>query len=103
MRVTLREGGALPWRREKHHLLLGRPPPSRLPARTVPDKPISCVERCTQRSRAKYGRLSARNAVSRQKRACCIKGQPMTPGNIRLWPHAHESHTTNATAHNLAL
>jgi|SRR5215813_6892210 len=45
-------------------------PPSRLPA-TVGDKPISCVERCTPRSRARYGGLSARIAVSRRKRACC--------------------------------
>jgi hypothetical protein len=61
---------------KKHHLpMLGRPPPSRSSARTVGDKPISCVERCTQRSRARYGRLSARIAVSRPKRACCIKGK----------------------------
>ena len=49
-------------------------PPSRLPA-TVGDKPISCVERCTPRSRARYGRLSARIAVSRRKSACCTKDQ----------------------------
>jgi hypothetical protein len=53
--------------------MLGGPPPSRLPARTVGDKPISCVERCTQRSRPRYGRLSARIVASRQKRVCCIK------------------------------
>ena len=59
---------------KKHHpRMLGRPPLSRLFAQPAGAEPISCVERCTQRLRARYGRLSARIAISRQKRACCIK------------------------------
>src|SRR6476469_3022955 len=82
-RVPIAEGGrsriathTLTRRRDpvaqKKTPMLGRPTPSRLLARTMGDKPISCVERCTPRSTARYGRLSARIAVSRRKRACCI-------------------------------
>src|SRR5215831_7282852 len=52
------------------------PPPSRFPA-TVGNKPISCVERCTPRSRARYGRLSARIAVSRRKKRAALKVKPV--------------------------
>src|SRR5262245_19846300 len=61
-------------RQKKHHpRMLGRRPLSRLFAQPAGAEPISYVERCTQRLRARYGRLSARIAISRQKRACCIK------------------------------
>jgi hypothetical protein len=72
--LQLASYGGRPCGRSKPHLhTLGQQPRCRLPARTVGDKPISCGERCTQRSRARYGRLNAEIAVSKQKRACCVK------------------------------
>ena len=56
-----------------HPPLSGQPALNRLPARTAAGTLISCGERCTQRSRAKYGRLSAGIAVTyrRISRAPC--------------------------------
>src|SRR5262249_14406537 len=70
---------------KKHHpRTLGRPPLSRSFAQPAGAELITGVKRCTKRSRAKYGLLSARIGVSRRKRACCTKevGRPDGPFSL---------------------